>query len=153
MCLFLSRRRKARVAEPHASHSPSCAYPWTLFLWTTQEACSHYHLPMCAHYESIKDPKRLQRYFDVAPPADMGKTDVWPGYFSPFIRRPKEADSGDEAVPEREALLGSFGMIPTTPAPKLWLRNRASGTLGSWVGAASFRSIRFTSPTGARARR
>ena len=75
-------------------------------------ACSRYHALMCAHYESVKDPKRLQRYFDVAPPADMGKTDVWPGYFSTFIRRPKEADSGDDAVPEREAMLGSFGMIP-----------------------------------------
>lgn len=67
---------------------------------------------MCAHYESVKDPKRLQCYFDVEPPADLGKADVWPGYLSTFVRRPKEADSGDEAVPQREAMLGSFGMVP-----------------------------------------
>lgn len=75
-------------------------------------ACCRYHSLMCAHYESVKDPKRLERYFEVAASADLGKTDVWPGYLSTFIRRPKEADSGDDAVPQREAMLGSFGMIP-----------------------------------------
>ena len=29
-----------------------------------------------------------------------------------FIRRPAEADVGDEAVPEREALAGQFGLVP-----------------------------------------
>lgn len=67
---------------------------------------------MCSHYESVKDAERLQRYFAVAPPADPGKSDVWPGYLSTFIRRPKEADSGDDAVAQREAMLGSFGMVP-----------------------------------------
>lgn len=66
---------------------------------------------MCAHYESVKDPKRLARAFKVQMPADA-KSDVWPGYHSVFIRRPKEADSGDEAVPSREAMAGSFGLIP-----------------------------------------
>ena len=67
---------------------------------------------MCAHYESVEDPKRVQRSFDVEPPADLGKADVWPGYLCTFIRRPKETDGGDDAVPQREAMLGSFGMIP-----------------------------------------
>lgn len=67
---------------------------------------------MCAHYESIKDPKRLQRHFDVAPPADQGKTDVWPGYLSTFIRCPKEDARDDGAAPNREAMLGSFGLVP-----------------------------------------
>ena len=66
---------------------------------------------MCAHYESIKNPKRLAEAFQVAMPAGV-RADVWPGYPSIFIRRPKEADSGDEAVPGREALAGVFGMIP-----------------------------------------
>lgn len=74
--------------------------------------CSRYDVPMCSHYESVKDPKRLQRSFEVEPPAGPGKADVWPGYLSTFIRRPKETDGGDDAVPKREAMLGSFGMIP-----------------------------------------
>ena len=31
---------------------------------------------------------------------------------SSFIRKPQESDAGDEAVPEREALPGVFGLIP-----------------------------------------
>ena len=46
------------------------------------------------------------------PPVDLGKHDVWPCYPATFIRRPSEADVGDEAVPEREALPGLFGLIP-----------------------------------------
>lgn len=46
------------------------------------------------------------------PPADLGKHDVWPGYKAGFIRRPPEADANDEAVPEREALAGLFGLMP-----------------------------------------
>ena len=42
----------------------------------------------------------------------MGVHDVWPTYKALFIRRPQEADAGDEAVPEREALAGQFGLIP-----------------------------------------
>lgn len=60
----------------------------------------------------MKDRERYSRQFGVEPPDDMGKSDVWPSYLASFIRRPKEADSGDEAVPLREAVLGSFGMIP-----------------------------------------
>jgi len=29
-----------------------------------------------------------------------------------LIRRPREKDLGDEAVPDREALAGLFGMVP-----------------------------------------
>ena len=69
---------------------------------------------MCSHYQAIKERERYFRHFGVQPPVDMGKHDVWPYYASTFIRRPKEADldTGDEAVPEREALSGLFGLIP-----------------------------------------
>ncbi|ART57085.1 DUF159 family protein (plasmid) [Acidovorax carolinensis] len=67
---------------------------------------------MCAHYESVDAPERLQLGFDVAPPAERGKAHVWPGYLSTFIRHPKEQDGGDDGGPAREAVLGSFGMIP-----------------------------------------
>lgn len=67
---------------------------------------------MCAHYESVKDPERLQRNFGVRVPGDLGTADVWPGYKSIFIRRPKENDDAGEAAPDREAMLGNFGLIP-----------------------------------------
>lgn len=66
---------------------------------------------MCSHFESVKNPKRLAEAFNVNMPADA-RADVWPGYQSIFIRRPKEFDAGDEAVPDREAMVGVFGMIP-----------------------------------------
>ncbi len=40
------------------------------------------------------------------------RQDVWPGYLSTFIRRHPNADVGDAAVPEREALAGCSGLIP-----------------------------------------
>lgn len=67
---------------------------------------------MCSHYQAVKERERYIRHFGVEPPAELGKFDVWPGYAASFIRRPKEADVGDEAVPEREALSGVFGLIP-----------------------------------------
>lgn len=73
-----------------------------------------YDLVMCSHYQAIKERERYRRHFGVEPPVDMGKHDVWPNYAASFIRWPKEAamDTGDEAVPEREALPGLFGLIP-----------------------------------------
>lgn len=72
---------------------------------------------MCAHYEGVKNPKRLAEHFGVTMPAEV-RADVWPGYLSTFIRRPKEWDSGDEAVPPFEAAAGAFGLVPHwTKAP------------------------------------
>jgi len=42
----------------------------------------------------------------------VGKVDLWPGYQGMLIRRPRERDSGDDAVPDREALPGLFGLVP-----------------------------------------
>lgn len=67
---------------------------------------------MCSHYQAVKDRERYQRQFGVAPPSDMGKMDLWPGYLGTFIRRHPQADVGDEAVPESEALPGLFGLVP-----------------------------------------
>jgi putative SOS response-associated peptidase YedK len=69
-------------------------------------------MPMCSHYQAIKDRERYRRHFGVEPPDDLGKFDVWPMYAASFIRRPREADAGDEAIPEREVLAGQFGLIP-----------------------------------------
>lgn len=67
---------------------------------------------MCSHYQAVKEPERYRRHFGVEPPADMSKFDVWPGYLASFIRRHPHARVGDDAVPEREALTGLFGLVP-----------------------------------------
>ncbi len=68
--------------------------------------------PMCSHYQGIKERERYTRAFGVPPPADLGKHNLWPGYGGTFIRRHPQSDVGDEAVPEREALPGLFGLVP-----------------------------------------
>jgi hypothetical protein len=40
------------------------------------------------------------------------KNHTWPAYEAPFIRKHEHADVGDEEVPFRELLAGTFGMIP-----------------------------------------
>lgn len=67
---------------------------------------------MCSHYEGVRDAQVLRKVFQVEPPADLGKSDLWPGYPGLLIRRPREKDSGDDAVPDREALRGLFGLVP-----------------------------------------
>lgn len=67
---------------------------------------------MCSHYQAVKDPERLRHLFLVEPPADLGKTDMWPGYAGTFIRAHSQALVGDAAVPSREALTGLFGLVP-----------------------------------------
>lgn len=67
---------------------------------------------MCSHYDPQTDPVRLRTYFGVDD-IPMGlKASLWPGYHGPFVRKHEFADVGDEAVPFRELLVGSFGLIP-----------------------------------------
>ena len=67
---------------------------------------------MCSHYQGIKERERYIRYFGVAPPEDLGRHDLWPGYAGTFIRRHPHAEVGDAAVPAAEALNGLFGLVP-----------------------------------------
>lgn len=67
---------------------------------------------MCSHYQAVRKRERFIRQFGVEPPLDAGKLDLWPGYLGSFIRRHPQAEVGDEAVPEREALSGLFGLVP-----------------------------------------
>ncbi len=67
---------------------------------------------MCAHYDPQTDPARLKSFFGVSDPPLGLKQSLWPGYFGPFIRKHEFPDVGDEAVPLRELLVGSFGLIP-----------------------------------------
>ena len=67
---------------------------------------------MCSHYEPVKDRNKLKDRFKVDDLPDGMMDDKWPGYMGAFVRKHEFADVGDEAVLEREALLGSFGLIP-----------------------------------------
>jgi len=67
---------------------------------------------MCSHYQAIKERERYFTHFGLYPPDESGKFDVWPGYSAPFIRRPRESDAGDDAVPAMEVLAGQFGLLP-----------------------------------------
>lgn len=67
---------------------------------------------MCSHYDPVLNRKSLKTYFEVDDvPPDL-KPSMWPGYTGPFVRKHEHADVGDEAVPFRELMVGSFGMIP-----------------------------------------
>ncbi len=66
---------------------------------------------MCAHFESVKDPDRFKSRFNVALPA-KSNVDVWPTYASTFLRLTQQAHLNPTMLPESEALIGSFGLIP-----------------------------------------
>lgn len=66
---------------------------------------------MCSHYQTLKDAELLLKKFGVTRPGVVGKYDMWPRYQGVFVRRPVEHDAGDEAVPEREAVVGQWGLI------------------------------------------
>ena len=67
---------------------------------------------MCSHYEPVINAATLNEHFGVDDlPANL-KPSLWPGYIGPFIRQHEYAHVGDEAVPFRELMVGSFGLIP-----------------------------------------
>jgi putative SOS response-associated peptidase YedK len=65
---------------------------------------------MCSHYTALKKAEQLEKYFR-ARGIPIPKSDMWPRYPGVFVRRPSEWESGDEAVPEREAVIGRWGLI------------------------------------------
>lgn len=67
---------------------------------------------MCSHYEGMPDPQLLKEVLKVEQPPRLGKQDLWPGYEGLLIRRPREKDSSDDAVPDRQALPALFGLVP-----------------------------------------
>ena len=67
---------------------------------------------MCSHYQALKDREKFLRHFDVAPPPEGAKLDLWPGYVGPFIRANPLGVAGYETEPLAEALNGLFGIVP-----------------------------------------
>ena len=54
---------------------------------------------MRSHYTSLKKQEQLEKYFRSRGIPLPPKSDMWPSYAGPFICRPPEHDSGNEAVP------------------------------------------------------
>lgn len=80
---------------------------------------------MCSHYQTLKDAELLLKKFGAANKPTGWRYDMWPGYPGVIVRRPVEHDAGDEAVPEREAVVGQWRMIPPgTPSSKLEAANK-----------------------------
>jgi putative SOS response-associated peptidase YedK len=96
---------------------------------------------MCSNYEPVLDCHDLKAYFNVedALPPDL-KTHTWPAYEAPFIRKHEHADVGDEAVPFRELLPGTFGMIPQWADLKL-ARNTYNARSETVAQKSSFRDV------------
>ncbi len=67
---------------------------------------------MCTHYLSVPSPERLREAFHINPPAELGRHDMWPGYFGLFIRRADEIDESIGLESRREAVLGRWGLVP-----------------------------------------
>lgn len=67
---------------------------------------------MCSHYQSLKKADYLRRRFPhIKLPDEEWKWDMWPRYLGLLIRRPPELESGDEAVPPLEAVVGRWGLV------------------------------------------
>ncbi len=69
---------------------------------------------MCSHYEAVRDVDRLIAAFRVQAMPSYGSADLWPRRTGLMVRRPPEHEAGDEAVPEREAVAGRWGLVPWT---------------------------------------
>lgn len=70
---------------------------------------------MCSHYQAEKTRKRLEKMGVFLPPdweLPPGGVHIYPGLKAPFIRKPRERSSGDEAVPAVEVVEGVFGLLP-----------------------------------------
>jgi len=72
---------------------------------------------MCSHYQAEKRRKQLERHFGIRLPTGWepppGGLHIYPTQRAPFIRRPRERESGDEAVPAMEMAEGHFGLLPS----------------------------------------
>ncbi|MDM0037230.1 SOS response-associated peptidase family protein [Variovorax sp. J22P271] len=71
---------------------------------------------MCSHYQAEKRRKQIEKHFGIQLPPSWepppGALHIYPTQMAPFIRRPPERESGDEAVPDFELVEGHFGLLP-----------------------------------------
>lgn len=80
------------------------------------ESATSLETAICSHYQAEKRRKQLEKRFGLKLPPDWepppGGLHIYPTQMAPFIRRPPERDSGDEAVPDFEIVEGHFGLLP-----------------------------------------
>ncbi|MDO8906512.1 SOS response-associated peptidase [Hydrogenophaga sp.] len=96
---------------------------------------------MSTQYECLKSPDLYAEAFSVTAPPTPERRDVWPRQTGVFIRLkqageaapPSDAEEHPPEKPEREAVLGQFGLVPT------------------WVKSASDAKLRSTKLVNARA--
>ena len=70
---------------------------------------------MCSHYQAERRRAKLAKMGIYLPDnwePPPGGMHIYPTQLAPFIRRPSERDSGDEAVPALEMVDGHFGLLP-----------------------------------------
>lgn len=70
---------------------------------------------MCSRYQPVLKASTLEASFGVDGSELLNsniKEELFPTYMGPFVRKHEFADVGDEAVPYREMMVGSFGLIP-----------------------------------------
>lgn len=71
---------------------------------------------MCSHYQAEKRRHLIEKRFGIKLPLDWeappGGSHIYPTQFAPIIRRPRERDAGDEAVPDFEVVDARFGLLP-----------------------------------------
>jgi putative SOS response-associated peptidase YedK len=72
---------------------------------------------MCSHFEALRQAERYLQSFAVQPPPQQSDLGMWPKSQGVFIRKPPETDPHDEAVPEREAINGRWGLVPGALKP------------------------------------
>ena len=94
---------------------------------------------MCSHYESVKDRQTLKSHFKIDDLPDDIKTDMWPTYMGVFVRKHDPANTGEMLAPEREILLGSFGLIPHWATDTKIARNTYNARSETVADKPSFR--------------
>ena len=94
---------------------------------------------MCSHYQSLRDRAKFEKAFNVKLPPYEGVYDVWPMYQALFVRRLPEADVDDDAVLEREALPGMFGLIPAWAKDEKFARRTFNARSETAATLPSFR--------------
>ena len=94
---------------------------------------------MCAHYEGVIDPLAIAEHFKASALLDSGKHDLWPGYLGAFIRKHPHADSGDDAISEREAVPGVFGLLPNWATDSKLARSTYNARSETVAAKPSFR--------------
>ena len=77
---------------------------------------SRYAGAMCSHYQAEKRRKFIEQRYGIALPPEWepprGESHIYPTQVAHIIRRPAERDSGDESVPNFEAVDAHFGLLP-----------------------------------------